>query len=52
MTDLKNNRNLDSALKSNKKLKMLKGDIRDILKNPRYDDKQKLNLIYGVLSNY
>jgi len=34
------------------KLKQLKEDIRVILKNNCYSDKEKLNIIYNLLDSY
>jgi len=52
MTEKIRKENLDTARKYMVRLRNLIEDIKLILKNPKLDDKEKLNTIYSLILSY
>jgi len=52
MTDKIRKENLDTARKYRARLRNLISEIKLVLKNPKYDDKEKFNLIYSLILSY
>jgi len=52
MTEKIRKENLDTARKYMARLRNLIEDIKLILKNPKLDDKEKLNTIYSLILSY
>jgi len=52
MTEKIRKENLDTARKYRARLRNLISEIKLVLKNPKYDDKEKFNLIYSLILSY